>query len=53
MVNIAKQPKNVFEICMAKFVLTPKNTILERDHRFFSLLFFSELDLDNVDCWEM
>ena len=52
MVNIAKQPKNVFEISMAKFVLTPKNTILERDHRFFVAV-FSELDLDNVDCWEM
>ena len=52
MVNIAKQPTNVFEICMAKFVLMPKNTILERDHRFFVAV-FSELDLDNVDCWEM
>ena len=52
-VNIAKNnPKIVFQIYMAKFVLTPKNTIFERDHRFFVAV-FSELDLDNVDCWEM
>ena len=52
MVNIAKQPTNVFEICMAEFVLTPKTRFWERYHRFFVAV-FSKLDLDNVDCWEM
>ena len=36
---------------MAKFVSTPKNIISERSSSFRYC--FSELDLDNVDSWEM